>query len=404
MKYTPPRKLQTTLLIESPRSLQGLSGSSWKLSDHSSKHYPAIVTPRDCTRTNSPIMIPSTIISENSENDEIKTIYEQLILIRDRHTTLKTYINSIRAQLQQSLNIAIAELQGKRNTLISQIDLLYDESFNKLCLSHKEKEAKITAKNQELDISLDELDRVIQKIELYSTDNESIEKDIQSTLKIWVSETEVSNDWAILNPPSFNYTITTGRCQKRHRDSSEVLDTTLNKKGCTRCNSSKKHRNHHHEKIPYKSSSKSRSYQDILRQNTEMAERLQKLENTVIKSFKPPRPNKFLESTFDLSKSESPISISTLYSEESDISSDDNRIRVYIPQGYPSYTCFYLIRTSGDINIGQVIEKLVLHMGMNKGNYCLKTDSSQGKSKTIENWRKADVFPAVKLFLHKDDE
>lgn len=404
MKYTPPRKLQTTLLIESPKSLQGISGSSWKLSEHSSKHYPAVVTPRDCTRTNSPIMMPSTVISEDSENDEIKTVYEQLILIRDRHATLKTYINSIRAQLQQSFNIAIAELQGKRNALISQIDLLYDESFNKLCLSHKEKEAKIDVKNQELDISLDEIDRVIQKIELYSTDNESIERDIQNTLKIWVSEADVSNDWAILNPPSFNYTITTGRCQKRHRDSSEVLDTTLGKKECIRCNSSKKHRNHHHGELIHKPSSKSRSYHDILRQNTEMVERLQKLENAVTKSLKPPRPNKLLESAFDLSKSESPISISTLYSESSDISSDDNRIRVYIPQGYPSYTCFYLVRVAGNITIGQVVEKLVLHMGMNKGNYCLKTDPSQGKSKTIENCRKADVFPAAKLFLHKDDE
>ncbi|OMJ90586.1 hypothetical protein SteCoe_6978 [Stentor coeruleus] len=404
MKYTPPRKLQTTLLIESPRSLQGLSGSSWKLSEHSSKHYQTIVTPRDCTRTNSPIMMPSTVISEDSENDEIKTVYEQLILIRDRHATLKTYINSIRAQLQQSFNIAIAELQGKRNALISQIDLLYDENFNKLCLSHKEKESKIDVKNQELDISLDEIDRVIQKIELYSTDNESIEKDIQKTLKIWVSEADVSNDWAILNPSSFNYTITTGRYKKKHRDSSEVLDTTLGKKECPRCNSSKKHRNPHHGEMPHKSSSKSRSYHDILKQNTEMVERLEKLENAVTKSFKPPRPNKLLESTFDLSKSESPISISTLYSESSDISSDDNRIRVYIPQGYPSYTCFYLVRTAEDVTIGQIVEKLVLHMGVNKGNYCLKNDLGQGKFKIIENWRKADMFASAKLFLYKDDE
>ena len=126
----------------------------------------------------------SPIFSDDEEIEGLRTLYEQLILIKDRHTTLKTYINSIRAQLQQSFNLAIAELQGKRNMLISQIDLLYDEAFNKLCLAHKEKELRIQIKDKELECSLEEIDSVIQKIEEYGGESEKISREIENTLKI----------------------------------------------------------------------------------------------------------------------------------------------------------------------------------------------------------------------------
>ena len=183
-EYIPPRKLQTTLLIDSPSDLQEISDNTWKSQEPFNKRFQVIVTPKDCTRTNSPIQMQSPIFSDDEEIEGLRTLYEQLILIKDRHTTLKTYINSIRAQLQQSFNLAIAELQGKRNMLISQIDLLYDEAFNKLCLAHKEKELRIQIKDEELECSLEEIDSVIQKIEVYGGESEKISREIENTLKI----------------------------------------------------------------------------------------------------------------------------------------------------------------------------------------------------------------------------
>ena len=98
-------------------------------------------------------------------------------------------------------------------------------------------------------------------------------------------------------------------------------------------------------------------------------------------------------------KHKSHISISTLYSTNSDVQDCKNRLKVYIPQGYPPYACFYLIRIASDITIAQVLEKLTLHMGYATKKYCLRLENVDGKSNIIENWKKASSFIKVKLYL-----
>ena len=391
-EYIPPKKLQTTLLIDSPpHALKELSGNTWKHSEPSSKKFTTIVTPKDCTRTNSPLIMPSPIFSDEEENDEMRSLYEQLILVRDRHTTLKTYINSIRAQLQQSFNLAIAELQGKRNMLISQVDLLYDEAFSKMCLEHKEKEIKIQAKDQELEQTLEEIENIIQRIEICGIEGDKLSRTIEKTLNIWVSENEVNGEWALLPSPSFDYTIT---------QSSRINEPTKPKREGSHYCSSKKHRNHKHAECSHKGSN-SRNSSHKSRQNTEIEQRIDMLEKTVSATLRPPKSKRLLENTFDPCMSESPISISTLYSDSSEIYSAENQIKVYIPQGYPSYACFYLIRVARDITIAQVLEKLTLHMGISQDNYCFKATDSNSNQKIIDNWKKAISFAKEKLYLAK---
>ena len=179
-EFIPPKKLQTTLLIDSSFMQEEISESRNKTEKPYSR-YPLIATPRDNTRANSPIQVNSNLFSDDEDSEGLRTLYEQLVLVRDRHATLQTYVNSIRAQLQQSFNLAIAELQGKRNSLISQIDLLYDQAFGKLCLTHKEKEIRIQIKSQELENCLEDVENVIQKIEMGI---DKIPKEIENTLKI----------------------------------------------------------------------------------------------------------------------------------------------------------------------------------------------------------------------------
>jgi hypothetical protein len=384
-EYIPPKKLQTTLLSDSPRTLTDLDNSI-KVAPQGK--FRTIVTPKDCTRANSPLHMSSVLFSDYEENEEIRTLFEQLILVRDRHATLKTYVNSIRAQLQQSFNLAIAELQGKRNLLISQVDLLYDENFSKLCNSHKEKERKIQDKDEELQSKLDEIENAIQKIEGSSLDFEEIEHDINRTLKIWVSENEVNGEWAEIKVPDFSYLIIPAE---------EFKKSETAKRNTSRC--SRKHKNHRHEH-PCKLSTKNRSFERMLKQNTDMADRLNILEGAVSTTLKPPRPEKHFDSKFDLGQSESPITISTLYSDESRIEDINGRLRVYVPHGYPAYTCFYLIKVSKDITVKQVSEKLSLHMGMGKSKCVFKVKDGEKMKKVDEN-EKAYHLVKYKICLEK---
>lgn len=381
-EYVPPKKLQTTLLSDSPHALKEISGNTWRHPDQHLKKFPS-VTPKDNTRTNSPIQMPSTIFSDEDENEEIRGLYEHLVLIRDRHLTLKTYVNSIRAQLQQSLNLAIADLQGKRNGLMSRIDLLYDQEFEKISKKHKEKEERVVGKERELEGSLEEIEGVIQRIEICGGEGERIGKTIENTLKIWVSENEVSGDWALLEIPDFDYEIVSRKKERLQENGHKVHHC-----------SSKKHRKHRNDSQKI-GNSRNSSYKTMDRPHVDIEERVQKLEKA---AFRPPRAKKLLESVLDLGRSESPISISTLYSDSSDISCSENQLKVYIPQGYPSYTCFYLIRVASEVTLSQVLEKLTLHMGLPQEKFCLKLGQKDSKA---DLWKKAVNFAKFKLYLDK---
>lgn len=380
-EYIPPKKLTTTMLSEYPEVLEELSENTWK-HETSGKKYPTIVTPKDCTRTNSPIMMPSTIFSDDEESEGLRSLYEQLILIRDRHATLKTYIRSIKAQLQQSFNIGIAELQNKRNALISQIDLAYDETFNKLCSNHREKEIKIKAKLEEVEKSLEDIESSIQKIETCGGETEKITKKIENTLKIWVSESDVNSKWAILQVPDFEYTLISIKPTE--------IKTSKRESRC-----SKNHRAHKNsENYSKDSKSKNKSFHHIIKQNYQMVERLNKLEQVFNPANKAPRPKSLLESD----RLDSAVSISTLYSDPLSVVNCENKLKIYIPQGYPSYTCFYLVRVDADVNVFQVLDKLATHMRANRDSYCLKQDRP-GAGKTVDGRRKAIEFVSTNLYL-----
>lgn len=387
-EYIPPKKLQTTLLSDSPRTISDLENSSKQVNQNK---FRTIVTPKDCTRANSPLHMSSVLFSDYEENEELRTLFEQLVLVRDRHATLKTYVNSIRAQLQQSFNLAIAELQGKRNLLISQVDLLYDENFSRLCSSHKEKEKKIQEKDEELQGKLDEIENAIQKIEGNCLDFDEIEQDVSKTLKIWVSENEVNGEWAEIQVPEFSYLIVPAEEFKRNESF---------KRNTSRC--SKNHKSRRHEN-GCRSGNKGRSFERIVKQNNEVAHKVDAFGGEVGRTVKPPRHDKVNDVRFDLGQSESPICISTLYSDESCVEDFQGRLRVYVPHGYPAYTCFYLIKVAKDITIKQVIEKLSLHMSMEKRTKLVFKVKDKGKLKKVDENEKAYHLAKYKICLEKLD-
>ena len=389
--YIPPKKLQTTLLSDSPRYTDELE-NPFNFDTKTQKIRP-MVTPKDCTRANSPLHMSSILFSDYDEPDEIKNLFEQLVLVRDRHSTLKTYVNSIRAQLQQSFNLAIAELQGKRNLLISQVDLLYDENFSKLCSNHKEKEKKIQGKDDELTNTLEDIESMIQRLEVCE-DIEKMTQEVNQTLKVWISENDVTGDWAELPVPEFSFVIVPAEEWNKRADA---------RRNTSRC--SKKHRSHRHE--PCRFSSKNRSYENILKQNDDIVSRVNQLENFVGHPSKPPKPYKHekvkkfeKEEIFNLGSSESPISISTLYTDKSFIENIDGRMKVFIPHGYPAYSCFYLVKVAKDVTVSQVADKLALHIEEGKYKFVLKVKDGE-KLKMVDPNEKAYHLVRYKIYLEK---
>jgi hypothetical protein len=333
----------------------------------------------------------SILFSDPEETDEMRTLFEQLILVRDRHSTLKTFVNSIRAQLQQSFNLALAELQGKRNLLISQVDLLYDEHFSKLCNFHKEKEKRIQDKDDELSATLDEIENLIQRLES-SEDFERIQQEVNQTLQVWVSENEVTGEWAEVPAPEFKFFIVPAEEAKKNRQVRADEGKNLGKN--SKC--MKKHRSHKHENC--RSTSKNRSFENMLKQNNQIEHRVNQLENLVTNKWKPPKPEKKIEDRFDLDKSESPISISTLYTDDSHVANCDGRVKIYVPHGYPAYSCFYLVKVAKDVTVSQVSEKIGLHVGITRSRLKVKDGE---KMKKIDPNEKAYHLIRYKVYLEK---
>lgn len=167
---------------------------------------------QDQTRASSPItnrVSPSPLVPHKSSSfdsfdedcisnynrkiETLKSQLDQLYLVRDRHSGIKAYINSIKEQLQNSFNLGIVELQRQRKAYVDKIDEQYDLAFNQMCLGHKEKELKIKIRDQELECVICQIKNTISMIELKLRaepkqrllDNfEKIYKESEATLKI----------------------------------------------------------------------------------------------------------------------------------------------------------------------------------------------------------------------------
>mmetsp|Transcript_9851 Transcript_9851/g.9774 ORF Transcript_9851/g.9774 Transcript_9851/m.9774 type:complete len:120 (-) Transcript_9851:31-390(-) len=69
------------------------------------------------------------------------------------------------------------------------------------------------------------------------------------------------------------------------------------------------------------------------------------------------------------------MKISSLISEEKPPSLKHNQIAVYIPHGYPEYSCYYLLTCEPNIDSREIISSLSSHIGSNE-NYSLHVKNS----------------------------
>jgi hypothetical protein len=145
-----------------------------------------------------------------------KNVLEQLNLVRERHIGLMTYISSLRTQLNQNVNIGIAEMRSKRNALVVELDSLLDESVNALMLSQREKERVLKEKEKEIEKQISELHSVVHMMELkikaepkarFVQHYHCTIKEAEEAMSINIPECDFSSDWAFVSLPNFNYVL-----------------------------------------------------------------------------------------------------------------------------------------------------------------------------------------------------
>lgn len=160
--------------------------------------------------------------------DSLSVLLNQLYLKIERQKSLKSYCESVNQQIQESLKINIADLQSKRNSLVAKLDLYLEESINIAKQIEAKKQAELFKNQSELDLYIQEIDTVIEKLKNREDKDEKtinhIVKEAKTYLKEKFDEKFINKNWIWDKPVDFNYDIT------KKETNYFVLSTTDNKK------------------------------------------------------------------------------------------------------------------------------------------------------------------------------
>lgn len=199
-------------------------------------HHENILSPKEYTRNSSPSLpccarcnekgyIEPNFGREGYENIQLvyerkvqsaKSVLEQLNLVKERHAGIKTYLNSLKIQLSQNVNLGIAELKSKRNALVVELDTLLDEATSSLYNAQRLKEKVIRDKEIEIENKLKILNNLASAIdakikgetkEKFVKNYEKTLEEAEEALEMHVPECDFETDWAFIKVPSFNYAI-----------------------------------------------------------------------------------------------------------------------------------------------------------------------------------------------------
>lgn len=141
----------------------------------------------------------------------------------------------------------------------------------------------------------------------------------------------------------------------------------------------------------------------LAKQNSDIAERLGKIEKSIERNVYVSRKPSLdalteasLRSTsenfWNLEDIDNPISISTLFSENSDPKQfpyNTSRIKVYIPQGYPAYSSYYYVKYHSEAQIEEILASLCETMQIDKKGCVLKVKEIDGKNRNLDLKEKA---------------
>ena len=405
----PPKKLTTTLFCEE-HSLSPLQEIK-----HLSNKDPQCFQP-DNTRPSSPFLKMSV-----SNYESLETLY-QLSLLRDRHKQLAEDVQGAKSQLNQNHSKAVKELEDKKQTLLSKINQLLEEAVSEVDGQFYSKEKVIEENEKYLNYCISKIEKAISTIETQqktqNKENSSqVAKSVEKALSVWAPELDFKNQMLDIIPPKFDYKLVRSSrkstscnvsvCKRAESSIQEQpkYGTLSNFKDLSKIEEHKEKHKSHKSDRPKRSDSERRRrrenyYETLLKQNLAMAERISRLEKKFSQRSRPPlKPpsetstttsySEFLEATSD-------VVISTLYSEDNTPPPCPSAFKVYVPQGYPAFSCFYYVSSVPHATFSQVLDSLTEHMKLEKNKYALKV-----KTQKQERW--LDFQDLVRNLETEDD-
>jgi hypothetical protein len=158
--------------------------------------------------------------SNPKESEIVQTLLDQLTLLSDRNESLKAYIESLQSQVENSKQLALADLASKRLALIAQLDAYVEAENRKLeALSTsktrelREVEDQITLYSRKLRSAIDILSDYLegQQVEYKETIRIA-----EETMEIASPEVNFTSDWAFIPEQSFIYTLQKRKSQREN--------------------------------------------------------------------------------------------------------------------------------------------------------------------------------------------
>ena len=226
------------------------------------------------------------------------------------------------------MNIALAELGQRHNTLISKLGSLCDEAQDTILFNKKEKERTLTEAEQVIDSYIDKISESIcictRKVAdeskgSFVQDYQKVMDDAENVLKHWAPELSFPDTVSKVPPPNFEYRIESGN-----------LDTARNLVDDERENVKDKY------------------IEELMTAYSELEDlyKKERARNTKQRS------------------SLSLVQISEIHNEERYSKSEEwyQKVRVYLPEPKPAYSKYYNIKIRTETTVKDMAKALKLHM------------------------------------------
>ena len=158
--------------------------------------------------------------SNPKESEIVQTLLDQLTLLSDRNESLKAYMESLQSQVENSKQLALADLASKRLALIAQLDAYVEAENRKLEELSASKTRELSEVEDQITLYSGKLRSAIDILSDYLEGQQVEYKEAirvaEETLETASPEVNFTSDWAFIPEQNFIYTLQKRKSQREN--------------------------------------------------------------------------------------------------------------------------------------------------------------------------------------------
>jgi len=314
---------------------------------------------------------------------QVNNLVDQLNLKKTRYESFKSHIQEIKEQVSENRRMSICQLQSKRNALIQNVDELFELEISKLNNRYFNKENEIETEEENLASYITEIQSLAKRLQeknysstgvqvLFKKAQQVLAENKFRTSENWLLPIEVEFNYAVVQTKSnleenyekeYNLSyFSAGNLDHIIPEKSEVKTEHLLEELVGKFKSLEKKVQHKH-KCKRRSASNRKHLPTKFSQQSTPKVGLSEASMDSVPKYK-------LDASAEMPPVSCRISISTLLASKYHHKLNNNQLKVFVPQGYPPYSCYYIVTFPRKTTASDLLQVLIYHMDLS-GNYYL---------------------------------